>query len=220
MHEFAHYIHMKKDKKLNNLELIFNTNDKRIEEELISVTNFVDNNSLCTNLLEEKQKTIKNIKSLENSIKEDYPNFSRGQKSKEIEKQIKKSKAKYLLKYDKVKLFRLFGYEILSTETIERDFPSMPNAFINYIKLRSLQRKRSRISARINKLSKYYQNAGELFARFVEGLVKDRQEIERLAPTTYEQFFKLLNTGYYGELKQAFELIRNNTTTLESEILK
>ena len=78
----------------------------------------------------------------------------------------------------------------------------MPRAFAAYIRLRSFQKKQARISSRINKYKKYYQKPTELFARFVEGIYLDSEWVEAIAPNTSEVFFKLLNEGYYLELRQ------------------
>ena len=207
MHEFAHFIHSQKDKTLKNFNVIFNSDSEIIKNELIKVTNFVDNNSQCLELLEQRDKVIREIKILENNIKLEYPDFKRGCKHKKIEQQIKKTKAKYLLKHDRVKVLCWFCYEYFSVERIEQDFPNLSLSCINYVKLRALQRKRARISSKINRLKKYYNNSGELFARFVEGLCKDNNKIKQLAPITYERFFNLLDNGYYGNLKDALDIV-------------
>ena len=77
----------------------------------------------------------------------------------------------------------------------------MPKAFSTYIKLRSLQKKQKRVSARINKIQKYYKRPTELFARLVEGLYLDKEWVCALAPHTTERFYELLNSGYYKQLE-------------------
>ena len=81
----------------------------------------------------------------------------------------------------------------------------MPAAFVNYIKLRSAQKKQKRTSARINRLKKYYTKPCELFARFVEGIYLDREWVCALAPYTSDRFFNLLCDGYYGNLKEVID---------------
>ena len=123
---------------------------------------------------------------------------------KEFDKYIKKSNAKYLLKYDRVKILSGFWrkrYQILSVNTIENDFPDMPEAFAAYIRLRSCQRKQKRISSRINKLQKYYKRPTELFARLIEGLYIDKEWVCAIAPYSTECFYRLLDEGYYNQLK-------------------
>ena len=80
----------------------------------------------------------------------------------------------------------------------------MPKAFVSYIRLKSYQKKQSRISARINKYRKYYEKPCELFARFVEGIYLDREWVEAIAPNISKEFFDRLDDGYYMELKNVF----------------
>ena len=207
LHEFAHYIHSKIEPNMNktggNLEVIFNSNNPIYKEELIKVTNFVDENSLCVKLYEHKDRIKEKIKEQEKIIKKYYPNFQRSKKFKEFDKYIKKSNARYLLKYDRVKLVEGFfnrKVKLYSIDKLEEDFFDMPFAFAAYIRLKSLQRKQSRISSRINRYKKYYEKPTELFARLVEGLYLDREWIEAIAPNVTKQFFDLLNDGYYKEL--------------------
>jgi len=213
LHEFTHFIHYGLEPDLaitgGSFYKIFKEENPIFEQELIKVTNFVDENSLCVRLFEHKDRIKKQIKEYEEVIKKDYPKFLRSKKFKEFDKFIKKSNAKYLLKYDRVKLLTGFfrkKYEIISVSTIEKDFPNMPQAFAAYIKLNSCRKKQSKISARINRLQKYYKRPTELFARLVEGLYLDKEWVCALAPYTTKRFFELLNSGYYKQLQSVFEL--------------
>lgn len=185
----------------------------KLEKELLLVTNFVDEHSLCHKLIDHREQIKTKIKKLEEIIKEDYPNFMRSKKFKEFDKYIKKSKAKYLLKFDKVKFItpKVFNLikkeEIFSIESIERDFPEMSRAFCAYIRLKSNIRKQSRISSRINRLNKYYSKPTELFARLIEGLYIDKARTQACAPYATQSFFELLEQGYYFELKNVFEML-------------
>ncbi len=206
IHEFAHYIHSKiepgMEKTGGTLEALFKTDDPRIEKELLAVTHFVDENSLCKKLESHKTVVKEQIKKCESIIKQDYPKFMRSKKFKEFEKYIKKTDAKYLMKYDRIKLVKGFWRtKIYSIDTIEKDFTDMPKAFATYIRLHSYQKKQTRISARINKIKKYYSRPTELFARFVQGVYTDSERVRALAPNAYERFSELLNEGYYKELK-------------------
>ena len=129
----------------------------------------------------------------------------RSKKFKEFDKYIKKSDARYLLKYDRVKLIQGVFFrkttKLYSIDNIEKDFTDMPKAFAAYIRLKSYQKKQTRISARINKYKKYYEKPAELFARLVEGLYLDREWVEAIAPNAVERFYKLAEAGYYMELK-------------------
>lgn len=213
LHEFTHYIHYGLEPDIarsgGTFLKIFQEDNPIFEKELIKVTNFVDENSLCVRLYEHKDRIKKQIKEYDKIIKRDYPKFLKSKKFKEFDKYIKKSNAKYLLKYDRVKLLTGFfrkKYEIISVASVEKDFPDMPEAFAAYIKLHSLQKKQTRVSSRINRLQKYYKRPTELFARLVEGLYIDQEWVCALAPETTERFFKLLNSGYYKQLQDIFKL--------------
>lgn len=219
LHEFAHYIHAKIEPDMartgGNLDVLFNLstyqliNSSTIEKELMQVTSLVDGNSHLLKLKAHKEQIKNKIKILEAQIKKDYPNFMRSKKFKEFDKYIKKSKAKYLLKYDRVKFISPFlrHVEFFSIDNLERDFPEMSAAFCACIRLKSSQKKQARISARLNKLNKYYAKPTELFARFIEGLYIDEARTQACAPHTTQRFFELLESGYYLELKQVFEII-------------
>lgn len=209
LHEFAHYIHSKIEPDMNKtggtLGMLFKDDSRVLFDELIKVTNFVDPNSLCVRLYEHKDRVKSKIKEYENIIKIYYPDFMRSKKFKEFDKYIKKSDARYLLKYDRVKLIQGGFFrkttKLYSIDNIEKDFTDMPKAFTAYIRLKSYQKKQTRISARINKYKKYYEKPAELFARLVEGLYLDREWVEAIAPNVVERFYKLAEAGYYMELK-------------------
>lgn len=225
LHEFAHFIHNKIEPNMvktgGSLEVLFNlpAPSAQIKRELLSVTNFVDENSLCHKFHLHKEQVKKKIKTLENEIKKDYPKFMRSKKFKEFDKYIKKSKAKYLLRYDRVKfvspgLFKLLRkVEVFSIDNLERDFPEMSPAFCAYIRLKSAQKKQARISKRINSLKKYYSKPTELFSRFIEGLYIDPEKTRSLAPFCHKRFFDLLGTGYYLELKMVLEMLQKEPSS-------
>lgn len=209
LHEFAHYIHYQIEPKMNitggSFEALFGDKKPEYEKELIKVTHFVDENSLFVKLYEHKDRVKDKIKEYENIIKTDYPNFMRSKPFKEFNKYIKKSDARYLLKYDRVKLVTGFWrkkIKLLSVTDIESDFPDMPKSFAAYIRLKSAQKKQARISSRINRLNKYYTRPNELFARYIEGLYMDKEWVKALAPTTTQTFFECLKNGKYKDLEQ------------------
>ena len=214
LHEFAHYIHYSLEKDINKtggtFSAIFGEENSVFEEELFKVTNFVDENSLCVKLYEHKDRIKNLIKDYEKIIKSDYPGFMRSKKFKEFDKYIKKSEAKYLLKYDCVRLVGGFWrkkYRVISVSSIEKDVPDMPRSFSAYIKLRSCQKKQKRISARISRLQKYYKKPTELFARFLEGLYMDKEWVFALAPYTTGKFIERLDNGCYKDLEGIRKLI-------------
>ena len=109
LHEFAHYIHSKLEPQMlrtgGSLEVLFNSKNTEIyKEELFEITLFVDKNSKCERLEHHKKIVKDKILEQEKIIKKTYPKFQRSKKFKEFDRYIKKSNAKYLLKYDRVKL--------------------------------------------------------------------------------------------------------------------
>ena len=216
LHEFAHYIHARIEPEMNitggTLKALFKEDEDNIFfEELVKVTNFVDENSLCIRLYEHKDRIKQKIKEYEKIVKIYYPKFQRSKKFKEFDKYIKKSKARYLLKYDRVKVIeRVFfrkSERLYTIDNIEKDFKDMPKAFAAYIRLHSYQKKQARISSRINKYKKYYERPAELFARLVEGIYLDREWVEAIAPNITKRFFELLHDGKYYELKNILEAL-------------
>ena len=210
-HEFAHYIHSKIEpknfKQGGSLEVIFKCDKTdEIKKELIKVTNFIDPNSKLEKLLSVKEEYKKRIRFKELQIKRICPDFQRSKQYKPFDKAIKRSKARYLLKYDRVKLITPFlrRVEQYSIATAHLDFPELKPEFIDILKLKSLQKKQANNSRRINKYKKYYGSPVELFARFVQSLVYDEETTKMLAPKTYERFYNLLDFGYYNELKFLF----------------
>jgi hypothetical protein len=192
-----------------SLEVLFDGNDVEIyKKELLEVTYIVDIHSKGEKLIKYKNTIKEKILVYERIIKNKYPKFMRSKKFKEFDCYIRGSKAKYLLKYDRIKLMTGFWHkkcEILTIDNIEKDFCEMPPEFAAYIRLKSCQKKQSRVSARLNKLKKYYEKPTELFARFVEGLYLDPKLVQRIAPHTCYRFYKLLNSGYYMELKNVID---------------
>jgi len=218
LHEFAHYVHSKIEPEIaagsrvrfgGTFKALFKDENPIIEEELLKITAFVDENSLCQKLYDQKETARCQIKYYEDIIKSKYPKFQRSKKFKEFEKYIKNSKAKYLLKHDRVKVLSGFlGFQttIYSIDNIERDFADMPSAFAACLRLKSAQRMQSRVSARINRLQKYYNKPSELFARLVESVYIDFEKTREIAPYTGEIFLRLLEEGHYLELANLLEI--------------
>lgn len=216
VHEFAHHIHYKIDKdflkKGGSLHNLFNTNEvETIRAELVNVTNLIDKNSRLKIFLNAKEEASNQIKGMQSAIKRDYPEFLRSKKFVEFEKYIKNSDAKYLVKYDAIRLMQGFFFKkerVLTVKNLENDFPDMPKAFQLYIRLCSMQRKQTKLARRINKLNKYYEKPTELFARFVHGYFTTPDTISTVAPTATKRFKELLASGYYKELKDLFEIFK------------
>ncbi len=210
-HEFAHYVHSKIEpqnfKKGGSLTVLFNKEETgEIEKELIDVTRFIDPNSKMEKLLSIKDEYKKRIKIKEEKIKSVCPDFQKSKPYNPFDKAIKRSKAKYLLKHDRVKLITPFlrRVEQYSITTAHLDFPELRPEFIDILKLKSLQKKQANNSRRINKYKKYYSSPTELFARFVQSLVFDEEKTKILAPTACTRFYELLKRGYYKELEYLF----------------
>jgi len=212
-HEYAHKVHydLEKDSlnKGGSLEKLFDfQTTEEIQQELIKVTQFVDEKSKFLEFFIQKSKIYSEIKYLETIIKKDYPDFKRSLDFKPAKKYLKNSPAKYLLRYDNVKIVHpIFKKEnIYSIKTIDVDFPDIPDSIKTYIKLKSCERRYKRLYRAKAKAEKYYNKPTELFARFIEGLFIDRQKIAEIAPFTYFRFNVLLNNCYYGNLKELFVL--------------
>lgn len=214
LHEFAHYFHYLRDEKFKNSYVLFDCDIENFEEELLCVTNFVDENSLCKSLIAEREKVKKSIKNLTANIRSIYPKFSPTEELKQFKRYAMWSNLGYLEKHDRVKLVSWFSPKIYSIANVRKDFPNIPDVFVDYLKLRSNQRKRARITGRISRLNKYYSNPSELFARFVEGLFVDKYMVKELAPKAYERFCALYESGYYKELEAVFNIIGIEVTPL------
>ncbi len=206
-HEFTHFFHHNLDPQFENLEKIFGVKDEILLEELAAVTGFVTGNTAELTARKEIQNIKYRIKEEEKVIKLKYPDFKRSAKFNQFESYIKNSAAKYLLKYDRVKVVSNFKYVIYSLDTIQRDFPDMPDEYRAYINLRSLQRKQSRYSRKLNGLKKYYSKPAELFARFVEGLVIDRYRVAEIAPEAYSAFMERLEFKAFKEIKEFLDIV-------------
>ena len=214
VHEFAHHIHYKIDKdfvsKGGSIGTLFKTNDfSEIKKELINVTNLLDKNSRLKIFLDAKEETSQTIKRMQTAIKRDYPEFLRSKKFPEFEKYIKNSNARYLVKYDAVRILKGVFFkkeQVLTVKNLEKDFPDMPKAFQIYIRLCSMQRKQAKLARRLNKMNKYYEKPTELFARFVQGYFSTPETISTIAPVSVKRFNELLENGYYKELKDFFEI--------------
>lgn len=214
LHEYSHYIHSQLEENIaktgGSLKVLFNSeNTEEIFKELVEVTHFIDENSLHKKLSHHQELVKNKIKELDKEVKKEYPKFQRSKKFKELDRIVKKSNAKYFLKYDRV---RIKGWlfqkpKVYAIENIEKDFPELKPSVIAFIRLKSYQKKQTRIAQRINKLNKYYERPTELFARFVESLYENKETATKLAPNATTRFFELLNNDYYRNLKDVFTTI-------------
>ncbi len=215
VHEYAHKIHFDIEKenfyKGGSLEVLFNKTIPDIYiSELNEITNFVDINSNFDNVNSKKQEIQTKIKELQEIIKHDYPLFKRSEDFKEANKYFRKNKsiAVHFLKYDSVKVMNRFckSDETFNIKNIDEDFSHIPEYLRAYIKLKSLQREHKRLSRYQSKAKKYYNKPAELFARFIEGMFINNNQVKLIAPNCYQRFFELLDKGYYGNLRELFTL--------------
>lgn len=207
VHEFAHYINFRLDDKLKSLAIVLGDDSEITKKELLEVTKFVDNNAHCAVLNEEKERLKTKIKFLTDTIKTVYPKFSLSEEFKEFKRYARWSDLAYLEKYDRVKIQKLFSHKIYSISDVKKDFPDIPDVFVNYLKLRSQQRKRAKISRRISKMNKYYSEPCELFARFVEGLYIDAGRVKELAPNAYNSFVSKYRENCYTGMREMFAIL-------------
>ena len=176
LHEFAHFVHYKYDKKLKSLDFIFDELNDEIMEELIKVT--VNNvpKDFAAALYSKKNKLKNDIKLLGEIIKKHYPKFKLSQSCNDIEKQLPIPE-KYFIKYDRIKyLNNIYSIENLDTNKKINEFEKA------YINLKSKQRKLKTINSRISRLNKYYNSPTELFARFIETYYIKPDIAKKLAP--------------------------------------
>ena len=207
LHEFAHYIIFKIKPICKDFNPIFNDNSDIIYNELIKITNFVDENSTLDKWYKQKENIQQSIKNYEKIIKATYPNFKRNENFKPFIKYSRFSDARHLIKYDAIKVLHWFSYKTYSIINLENEFPDMPKEFISYLKLKSCQRKQTSVSRKINKLKKYYKEPTELFARFIESLFINKEYTKELAAYTYKIFCEKFHSNYYNELNIVFSIV-------------
>lgn len=213
-HEFAHFFHHSLDKDFESLQEIFGIKEEILIPELEKITEYLTKDSGLEKVDDEIEKIKQEIKQNEFIIKQKYPDFLRSKKFNEFEKFIKNSPAKYLLKYDRVKVLDCFKLVIYSIEEIKTQFPDMPEEFIAYINLRALMRRQKRFSNKKRKINKYYSKSSELLARFVECWVLNQSILKELAPYTLEAFTERIEFRSFKMLKGFLELI--NDTNVEN----
>ena len=200
LHEFAHYVHFRADKTLKTLDFIFDNFNDEIEEELLKITVREVPKEFAEKLYFKKDELKFQIKSLSASIKAIYPEFKISIPFKPIEKTFKLPE-KYLLNYDRVKVFNtIYSVGSLTTEHFS-------NEQIAYIKLKSKQRALSRVNSRISKLNRYYSSYTELLARFCELYFLKPKECQKLAPKAYEIMQNAIAINKIPEFKKVATLI-------------
>lgn len=189
-HEFAHFVHYQYDKTLKSLDFIFNSSDI-VTEELLAVTVATIPKSTVEPIFKQCDTLKSEIKILKTKLSTLNINAF------DIEKKVKKSPLRYLLKYDNVNVFEGFLMKSYSITDLKDD------TGINlYIRLKSKQRTLKRLNARITRLNKYYNQPTELFARAFELYVTDKKLLSNIAPTVLNIFEEVI-------LSNKIELLAN-----------
>ena len=186
LHEFAHYIHYKSDKKLSSLDFIFGEVTDEIKEELIKITVEEIPKDFASALYTKKSKLNDEIKSLVKQIKAYQPDFKLSDKNSKINRRLSYP-LKYLLKYDRVK----FGEKIYSVDKLA-DY-NLSEEDILYLLIKSKQRGIKRINSRISRLNRYYNNPSELFARFIDSYYTNPEYTKKTAPISSHSISKSSN---------------------------
>lgn len=213
IHEFAHYSHFLLEPALirtgGNLSVLFDMPDiDGLKVELRAVTELVYDMRPLEKITALKCSNDEEVRILRTAVKAVYPDFKSSEKFPPFIKYARKSNARWLLKYDVVKIpgFLFFQPKLISVKTLDDDFPGMPEVFKNYLRLKSAQRRGRRLSSRIRAINSYLDKPGELFARFVQAYVLYPERTRSLAPRASAIFEKLLSTDFYPGLKNFLEL--------------
>ena len=147
-HEYAHKIHYDLEngsiKDGGHLEILFNTDQtQQIKNELFNVTCLIDPTALFEDFYKRKNQIFQQIMELENTIRQEYPDFKRSNLFEAAKRYFKvhKTPAQYLLKYSRIKIISpvFKKEEYYSINNIEKDFPELPCSIIAYIKLKGLE---------------------------------------------------------------------------------
>lgn len=200
-HEFAHFLHYKYDKTLKDLSFIFENVNDEVWEELISLTVDSIPQKMVEPLFSKKQDLKTEIDNLTKSISLKYVDFKRTTAYYPLEKLIKKTSLKYLLKHDRVKLFEGFKFNYYSIDDID-----LNNDIGQYLKLKSLQRAQRRLNSKISKLNNYYNSPTELFARSFEFYLTDKEKLMEIAPNVFCLYEKAIKSNKIPLMNKFVEL--------------
>ncbi len=193
VHELVHYAHYNHDKSLKSLDFVFNDRFSDFEDDLLTLTVDAVPKYMADKLFSERNSLKNSINEYSKLIKSIYPDIKLSDKNNKIEKQIKKSPYKYLLKYDKVKVLSGFSFKIFSIDSIKKDFSDISQEHINYLKLNSLKRCLNRVNAKISKLNRYYNSPSELLARSFEYFIFKPEYMKQKTPKLFEYYVEKTN---------------------------
>lgn len=188
VHEFVHYVHFTHDRTLKSAEFLFGEDTESYEEDLIKLTVESIPKSTAEPLFAKKSRLKKETSEIVKLLKKSFPDFRQSLPYKPLEKSLK-NPLKYLLKYDRVKVFEGFKFKIYSIENINTDFPELSEECRLYIRLQSKQRALRRINSRISKLNRYYNNLSELISRSFEYFITEPETMSAKTPRLYN-FYK------------------------------
>lgn len=173
VHEFAHYLHYDYDTKLKDLSFVFDELTPELMEELLSITTESIDSKDIKPLFEQKEILKNEIRNIYDNLKSLYGNFDVNKPLLAIEKTFKYTNYRYLLKHDKVKVYKGFSSCIYSVENLDKY--SLSEEAKKYVLLKSKQRMLRRINSKISRLNRYYNNPSELFARAFEVYILNRE---------------------------------------------
>ena len=193
VHEFAHYVHYCYDKNLKDLSFIFRDLSPELMDELISVTVESVNRDDIKPLFIKKDELSDKIKTYHEYIESKMGKFSINKPFNDIEKCLKKSNYRYLLKYDRVKVRDAFGIKIYSVDELEKY--ELEECVKNYLLLKSAQRMLRRINSRISRLNRYYNNPSELFSRAIERYVLTPDSLMKNHKDLYNVLNEVVESG-------------------------
>ena len=188
VHELAHYVHYCEDKTLKSLNFIFGKDYENFQEDLISLTVDAVPKDFANKLFDIRDSIKNEINDISKQIKAFYPDIRLSQDNNKIAKDISKSEYKYLLKYDKVRVFSGFRNKVYSIENLRKEFPDIKPEHERYLQLNSLKRKLRRINSRISRLNRYYNKPSELFARSMEYFILKPECMKHETPKLYEYY--------------------------------
>lgn len=204
VHEFMHYLHFVHDKKLKSLDFMFGQTDELILDELRSLTVELIPKQSAKSLYELKNSAKTEIQKIYEELKSSYIDLKLSKPYKEIERNINKSSYKYLLKYDRVKVWEGFIIKQYSIDNLQ-DYNLTDNE-INYLKLKSKQRMMNRINSRISKLNRYYNSPSELLARAFEVYIFDKDKFKKIAPISFSYIENNIKEQKIPELNKMVEI--------------
>lgn len=207
VHEFIHYVHYKYDNKMNNLDFLLYENAlEKYYDELSTLTVDSIPKKSISPLFKVRDEIKNTIETVTNNLRMTYPDIKLSQPCKDIEKKLKNSELKYLMKHDRVKLIKGFSSVVYSISDI--DNYTNDKIISDYIKLKSAQRNLKRINSKINKLNKYYSSPAELIARAFETYITDSVSVKNKAPKLYKQFENYKYSCHIPEIKFMLECLQ------------